>query len=148
MTCTVREALAGDLAAVLALYRHLNPKDPELTLGEARSVWDALLESPMTMVAVAEVESFVAATCVLATVPNLSRHARPFAVIENVVTDPRYRNRGLGTAILRFAVGFAWEQGCYKVMLSSGRTEEAILRFYERAGFIRGGKTFFEVRRP
>lgn len=63
------------------------------------------------------------------------------------VTDPGYRKRGLGTAVLHFAMQAAWEQRCYKVMLSSGRTEEATLRFYERAGFKRGGKTFFEVRR-
>ncbi len=147
MTCIVREALAGDLPAVLALYRHLSPDDPEPTLAEAQPVWDTLLASPMTIVAVAEVEGFVAATCVLATVPNLTRGARPFAVIENVVTDPLRRGKGLGTAVLHFAVEAAWERGCYKVMLSSGRTEEATLRFYEQAGFKRGGKTFFEIRR-
>jgi hypothetical protein len=31
-------------------------------------------------------------------------------------------------------------------MLSTGRSDESVLRFYERAGFTRGGKTFFEMR--
>jgi ribosomal protein S18 acetylase RimI-like enzyme len=147
MAFTVREALPDDLVAVLALYRHLNPADPELPVHDAQPVWDRLLHSPMTMVAVAEVDNFVAATCVLAIVPNLTRGARSFATIENVVTDPAYRSRGLGTAVLQFAMASAWERGCYKVMLSSGRTDESTLRFYEKAGFTRGGKTFFEVRR-
>lgn len=147
MTYTVRKAIPDDLSAVLALYRHLSAEDPELAMVEAKPAWDALLQSPMTMVVVADIENFVAATCVLVIVPNLTRGARPFALIENVVTDPGYRNRGMGTAVLHFAMRAAWEQRCYKVMLSSGRTEEATLRFYEKAGFKGGGKTFFEVRR-
>jgi ribosomal protein S18 acetylase RimI-like enzyme len=68
-------------------------------------------------------------------------------VIENVVTDSAHRNKGLGTSVLRFAIDVALGQRCYKVMLSTGRTDEAILRFYEKAGFTRGGKSFFEIRR-
>ena len=147
MPYRVRKASPDDLAAVLALYRHLLPEDPELAIAEAKPAWDALLQSPMTMVVVADIEDLVAATCVLVVVPNLTRGARPFAIIENVVTDPGYRKRGLATAVLHFAIEAAWEQRCYKVMLSTGRTDEATLQFYEKVGFKRGGKTFFEVRR-
>ena len=147
MTHTVRRASDGDLAGLLALYRHLGPDDPAPTIEQARATWEALIASPMTHVVVADADGLVAASCLLVIVPNLTRGARPFAVIENVVTDPRYRRRGLGTAVLHFAVAAAWDRGCYKVMLASGRTDDATLRFYEKAGFARGGKTFFEVRR-
>jgi hypothetical protein len=36
-----------------------------------------------------------------------------------------------------------WEDGCYKVMLLTGRQDEATLRFYEKVGFRRGVKTGF-----
>ncbi len=147
MTFLVREALPDDLPAVLALYRHLNPADPDLAIADARPVWDHLLQSPMTTIAVAEFDKVLAATCMLAIIPNLTRGGRPFGVIENVVTDPAFRGRGLGTAVLHCAMQAAWNQGCYKIMLSSGRTEPSTLRFYEKAGFARGVKTFFEVRR-
>ncbi|WP_281289493.1 hypothetical protein [Sporomusa termitida] len=34
----------------------------------------------------------------------------------------------------------------YKAMLMTSRKDEAILRFYEKAGFIRGEKTGFVIR--
>ena len=147
MKHTVREATFDDLAGVLALYRQLSPEDPDLSIEQAKPAWSALLTSPMSTVVVADADGFAAASCVLVIVPNLTRGARPFALIENVVTDPGYRKRGLGTAVLHFAMQAAWQQRCYKVMLSSGRTDEATLRFYENAGLRRGGKTFFEARR-
>ncbi len=80
------------------------------------------------------------------TVPNLTREARPFAVIENVVTHSAHRNRGFGRAILRAAVAAAKNAGCYKVHLATGSKRESTLRFYEGAGFTRDAKTYFEVR--
>ena len=36
----------------------------------------------------------------------------------------------------------------FEVMLATGSSRPETLRFYEGAGFARGGKTFFQVRRP
>jgi len=47
------------------------------------------------------------ASCALAIIANLTRGARPYAVIENVVTHESYRRRGLGTAVLHHAVDLA-----------------------------------------
>jgi hypothetical protein len=43
---------------------------------------------------------------------------------------------------------FAWSQGCYKVMLMTGRKDEATFRFYESAGFSRDGKQAFIAKAP
>jgi GNAT superfamily N-acetyltransferase len=145
---SIRPAVSADLAGLLLLYRELNPDDPDLTPGEAQPIWAELLASPLTQVFVADHRGTIASTCMLVTVPNLTRGGRPFAVIENVVTLAAMRRRGLAKAVLHAARDAAWRAGCYKVMLSSGSREEATLRFYESAGFVRGGKTFFEVRRP
>ncbi len=91
--------------------------------------------------------SAIAGTCLLLVVPNLTRGGRSFALIENVVTDQALRRRGVGTALLRAAFDRAWAGDCYKIMLASGRADEGVLRFYETAGFTRGGKTFFQARR-
>ena len=83
------------------------------------------------------------ATCTLAVVPNLTQGCRPFGVIENVVTRPDRRRRGYGRAVLRHALAHAWDRGCYKVMLMTGRRNEATYRFYESAGFDRHAKQAF-----
>jgi GNAT superfamily N-acetyltransferase len=148
MTDTViRPAVQADLPEVLDLYRHLNPRDPPVDAAKAETAWAALVGSACSTVFVAEASDTLVATCVLSIIPNLTRGARPYAVIENVVTNPDYRRTGLGRSILTAALHAAWEAGCYKVMLASGRDEET-LRFYEKVGFKRGGKTFFEIRNP
>jgi GNAT superfamily N-acetyltransferase len=48
--------------------------------------------------------------------------------------------------VMQAAVDHAWSNGCYKVMLMTGRTDPAVLRFYEACGFQRG-KTAFQIRR-
>ena len=63
-------------------------------------------------------------------------------MIENVVTHADYRRMGLGQRVLAHALGIAWQ------LLATGSKQETTLRFYEEAGFQRGGKTYFEVRRP
>ncbi|MBL8691558.1 MAG: GNAT family N-acetyltransferase [Rhodospirillaceae bacterium] len=144
----VRSAAPRDLREVLNLYRHLNPNDPQLETASAERVWSTLLESGFMTVIVAEQEERLVSSCTLAIVPNLSRGGRPYAVIENVVTHADYRRRGLGRRVLAHAVDLAWQADCYKVLLATGSKRETTLRFYEEAGFQRGGKTYFEIRRP
>ena len=85
-------------------------------------------------------------TCALTIVPNLTRSARPDGLIENVVTHPDYRKRGIGTQVLQHALSLAWSRNCYKVMLMTGSKQESTMRFYEQAGFTCGEKTGFIAR--
>jgi ribosomal protein S18 acetylase RimI-like enzyme len=143
----IRPANQSDLPGLLALYRHLHPKDPELDPSEAEAAWLTLLSSGLTTVIVADAAGSLVSSCTLAVVPNLSHGARPYGVIENVVTHSEHRRRGLGGAVLEAALAIAWDADCYKVTLATGSRRESTLRFYEGAGFLRGGKTYFEIRR-
>jgi len=144
----VRSATENDLPEVLSLYRHLHPDDPPLESAVAELVWTKLLSSGFTTVIAAQVQELLVSSCTLAIVPNLSRGARSYAVIENVVTHADHRRLGLGRRVLEHALDLAWQADCYKVLLATGSKRESTLRFYEGAGFERGGKTYFEVRRP
>lgn len=144
----IRPATPEDLAGVLALYRQLNPGDPALDVAGAAPVWAAVLGSGLTTPFVAEIEGRLVSSCTLAIVPNLSRGARPYGVIENVVTDEGHRRSGLGRAVLEAALDKAWAANCYKVLLATGSRRESTLRFYEGVGFTRDAKTYFEIRRP
>lgn len=144
----IRSAGQDDLIEVLSLYRHLHPSDPELAPAVAERVWSALIASGFMTVIVAETLGRLVSSCTLAIVPNLSRGGRPYAVIENVVTHADHRRLGLGRRVLAHAQDLAWKADCYKVLLATGSKSETTLRFYEEAGFERGGKTYFEIRRP
>lgn len=143
----IRSAKLDELPSVLALYRQLNPGDPVLDVAAAEQVWSALLTSGFTTIFVADAAGLLVSSCTLAIVPNLSRGARPYGVIENVVTDADHRRRGLGRAVLHAALDEAWKADCYKVLLATGSKRESTLRFYEGAGFTRDAKTYFEIRR-
>ncbi len=144
---TLRAIRQHELPRLLALYRHLHPSDPELPITpHLEAHWERIHSDPSLHYLVAEVNGTLASTCTLAIIPNLTRSARPYGLIENVVTHPEFRQRGLATALLQRALGTAWEQNCYKVMLLTGRKEEATLRFYQNAGFEPGVKTGFVAR--
>ncbi|MFC3126970.1 GNAT family N-acetyltransferase [Pseudoroseomonas globiformis] len=142
----IRLARAEDLPAMIALFRHLTGDEPEPDPVRAAAAWAALLGSELVSVLVAERGGQPVSSCTLLVVPHLPRGARPFALIENVVTDPAWRRTGLGRAVLGAAMERAWDLGCYKVMLATGSHQPETLRFYEGAGFTRG-KTHFEARR-
>jgi GNAT superfamily N-acetyltransferase len=137
----IRVAEDADLPALLALYSQLNPEAAPSATG-----WPAMRAREGLTVYVAEVEAGAVATCTLVIIPNMTRGARPYALIENVVTDAAHRRQGLGEAVLHAAVEAAWQAGCYKVMLLTGSKQASTLRFYENAGFSQS-KTGFQIRR-
>lgn len=138
---TIGTAERSDLKELLALYLHLHPHDPEIAVEDIQFHWEAILANPLLRYVVARTDNCLVSTCALALIPNLTRGSRPYGLIENVVTHPNWRNRGIGTSVLHHALGLAWDSNCYKVMLLTGRSDEATLRFYEKAGLMTGVKT-------
>lgn len=143
----IRTAQMEDMPALLRLYAELSPDDPVLAPEAAHVRLEALLASSLVHLLVAERDDDVVGTCLLLIMPNLTRGGRPFAVIENVVSRQDVRRQGVGLALLADAQSRAWDANCYKIMIATGRKDDAVLRFYERAGFVSGTKTFFEARR-
>lgn len=145
-----RRVIPSDLTALLRLYTFLNPTDPILQPEDPAVLrqWAVIRADPHLRYYVVEVDGSVVATCAFTLIPNLTRGMRPYGVIENVVTDPAFRQQGLGTSVLHHALAEAWREGCYKVMLSTGSKRESTLRFYEKAGFQRGVKTGFVAYPP
>nr|MDO8110725.1 GNAT family N-acetyltransferase [Candidatus Sigynarchaeota archaeon] len=138
-----------ELDALLDLYAQLHSKDDPLPpRDKLQKLWDSIMANPVNNYFVLEAEGKIASTCVLTIVPNLTRGARPYGLVENVVTRVEYRTRGFGTTMLKHILQYAWEQRCYKVMLLTGSKDPAVFRFYEKAGFKQGIKTGFIATPP
>ena len=144
----VRRIAKNELAGLVELYRHLHDSDDPLPGGaELAVVWGEFLADPKIHCLVAVEDSGrLVATCTLVVVPNLTRGARPYGLIENVVVRTDCQRRGIGKALMQHAVEVAWEANCYKVMLMTGAERESAHRFYESCGFVGGVKVGFEVR--
>ena len=142
----VREAVGGDFLGVLRLYRQLQPDDPAITDGRDREVFDVILGALGLTIFVVEVGGEIVATCYLNVIPNMTRAARSYAVVENVVVDEGFRGRGYGKAVLRHALRAAWAAGCYKVMLQTGSSRESTLGFYRACGFSADGRAGYVAR--
>lgn len=106
-------------------------------------LFDKILKDENHHIIVAEEDGKLVSSCVCVIVPNLTHNLRPYALIENVVTDEAYRKRGLATACLSYAKELAIRENCYKLMLMTGSKLESTLKFYENAGYNRHDKTAF-----
>jgi GNAT superfamily N-acetyltransferase len=143
----IRPVALADLGSLLALYRHLNPEDPEMAEDLAADRFRQVLDHPGMTVLAAFDERTAVSSVTLMVVPNITRGGSPYALIENVVTHAAYRKRGHARTLIDRATALTWEAGCYKVMLLTGSQDPATLRFYANCGFAQN-KTGFQMRRP
>lgn len=71
-----------------------------------------------------------------ASVPVIEVEARPDEFyIDTICTDPAYRGKGVGTALLNYADTAAKAKGYSKVSLSVEREKKRARALYERVGF-------------
>lgn len=141
---TVRHVKEGELAKLLALYQQLNPEDPTLEpTARVTEIWEELQADDRTHVLGVDRSGELVGSCVLSITPNLTRNARPYGLIENVIVDRSHRGEGYGRRCLEEAIEVANAAECYKVMVLTGTNQEWKLQFYETCGFEREDKTGF-----
>lgn len=142
----VRPATVHDLGALLDLYAQLNADDPALERDRAIGVLEEIEMSPGNEILVLDDGDTVIGTTYLNVIPNLSRGARPYAVIENVVITASRRGEKLGKLLMAATLERARAHGCYKAMLQTGSTTPATHAFYRACGFDPDAKTAYLVR--
>jgi len=141
-----RETGPDDFESILRLYRQLNPTDPVLQDGSDALAFKRILDTPGLHLFVLETGTGIVATTYLNVIPNLTRSAAPYAVIENVVVDEDLRGTGLGKRIMADTLQAAWDAGCYKAMLQTGSRNPATHAFYKACGFSADAKTAYLAR--
>ena len=139
----IREIRREELQGLLALYTQLHQNPMPACTPELEALWEKILRDENHHIIVAEEEGKILSSCVCVILPNLTHGQRPYALVENVVTDSAFRGRGLATACLDYARKLADRERCYKIMLLTGSREERTLSFYRRAGYNSQDKTAF-----
>ncbi len=141
---TFRAARPQDVPAIVALLA-------DDVLGAARetaaddsyqAAFEQIEADPRSHLVVADDDGQVAGTLQLNLIPGLSRHGMLRGQIEGVRVAAAYRGRGLGRAMIGWAVGQAREHGCGLVQLTSDKRRPDALRFYESLGFTASHEGF------
>ena len=139
----VREIKENELNDLLQLYLHLHESSLPETSKHLEEVWLSIIKDENHHIIVNEIDKKIVSSCVCVIIPNLTRNARSYAFIENVVTNEEYRGKGYATECLNYAKEIAIKNNCYKMMLLTGSKEESTLNFYKNAGYNCAYKTAF-----
>lgn len=137
----IRETKQGDLPKLLELYKHLHPEDAPLPpRPDLESIWEEMCRNTLIHCIVSELDSKLISSCILVVIPNLTRGARPYALVENVVAHSDYRRQGHAEAVLTYAKEIAASLNCYKVVLLSSKARDKAHQLYEKVGFEKESK--------
>lgn len=133
----IREAVEADLPAIAALLAddglgrgRERPGDPVYTEAFAR-----MQGQPGNVYLVAEADGRLIGCLQYTLIHGLSRSGASRAQIEGVRVAAEARGQGIGQMLFEAAIERARAEGAALIQLTTDRTREDALRFYERLGF-------------
>ncbi|HHZ08231.1 MAG TPA: GNAT family N-acetyltransferase [Rhizobiales bacterium] len=143
----IRPARRDDVAALAALFAadslggHGDSADPA-ALPDYLAAFDRISASANDRLYVAEIRGAIVGTFQTTLITSMSGRGSTNMNVEAVQTRGDMRGRGIGAAMMRFAIERAREAGARQVQLTSNNSRIAAHRFYERLGFARSHAGF------
>ncbi|MGI5893191.1 MAG: GNAT family N-acetyltransferase [Candidatus Merdivicinus sp.] len=137
----IREINRNDLPQLLELYKYLGENPVPQDVDEIDRTWKQIRQFSGYHILGVWVGERLVSSCTLLIIPNLTHELRPYALVENVVTHPDFREKGLGSSVLSAAREIAQNENCYKIMLMTGSKKESTHQFYQQAGYSADLKT-------
>jgi GNAT superfamily N-acetyltransferase len=139
-TLTIRAACEADLGFIVGLIASdpvADTRDPPLEDDAAQQCegFRAIAADPNHALYVAELAGAPVGSFQLSFLPVVARRGAWRAMIESVRVAPEHQGKGIGAAMMRWAIARADERGCALVQLTSDANRPAAHRFYERLGF-------------
>jgi GNAT superfamily N-acetyltransferase len=137
----LRESTAADLTAIVrlladdALGAGRESLDGAGGLEPYLAAFRAIDADPSHLLLVATMGRDFVATMQLVFLPGLSRRGALRAQVEAVRVATPHRDRGIGTAVVTWALEEAQRRGCAFVQLTSHKSRVDAHRFYARLGF-------------
>ncbi len=139
----IREINYNDFDGLLTLYMQLHDNPFPQKSDDVMKVWNSIVDDKNYHIVVAEEDGKIISSCTCIIIPNLTHNQRPYAFVENVITDKNHRGKGYATKCLDYAKNIAQQANCYKMMLLTGSKLDSTLNFYENAGYNKNDKTAF-----
>ncbi|MBB5277672.1 GNAT superfamily N-acetyltransferase [Rhizobium rosettiformans] len=139
-TVVIREATENDLVSIVALFAddplggHGDTTEPE-ALPDYRAAFARISVSQNETLYVAELGGEVVGTFQTMVTTTLTGRGSSAMIIEAVQTRADMRGRGIGAAMIEFAVECARQDGMRLVQLTSNAVRKDAHRFYKRLGF-------------
>lgn len=127
----IRRAIEGDLTAIHPLLEQLVPAE----LSRRGATWSEALTKEGYAAWVAEVDRTPAGFIDLLLFPDMA-HGAKVGLINNLVVDARFRDRGLGESLLREAIHHCREQGAVELHVWTNIHNARAIGLYEHLGFV------------
>ncbi len=137
----IRQARESDLSHILELYDELSiitthaEQDSSISLDNYRRVFAEISGNPRRELLVAEYDGDVVGTVALYIIPNLSHSATPYALVENLVVNHKYRRKGIGKRLMEYTIARARQERCHRIELCSDKRRREAHRLYRSMGF-------------
>lgn len=141
----LRRAVSSDVAAIVGLLAddQLGATRDGGDLAPYLRAFAAIDADPAQCLLVAcAADGDIAGTMQLTFIPGLARRGAWRAQIEAVRVARAHRSRGLGGAMISWAIADARRRGCALVQLTSDKQRQGAHRFYERLGFTASHEGF------
>lgn len=143
-TVVLRRAVAADVPAIVRLIADDRISSSRETTGLApyEEAFRRIDADPAQLLVVAVVADEVVGTLQLTVIPGLARAGALRARLEAVRVRADVRSRGIGEAMVRWAVDEARRRGCALVQLTTDKRRTDAHRFYARLGFTASHEGF------
>ena len=139
----IRPARKTDIPGILALYKGLEDGQGWNTeLSTAEDKFERMGSYPHFSVYIAEWAGEMVGSFELLIMDNLAHQGASSAIVEDVVVKAGCQGKGIGKAMMEFAMQVSREQRCYKMVLSSSLKRIDAHCFYEQMGFRQHGISF------
>jgi len=139
----IREATVKDLPYIISLYSQPDMDDGKLiSLERAQEIFTRIKSYPDYKVYVAVAGGKIVGTFALLMMDNLAHLGAPSGIVEDVVVSENLQGQGIGKQMMKFAMDYCREKGCYKLVLSSNLKRKSAHAFYESLGFKKHGYSF------
>ena len=139
-----REARDADLPSILAMlgddplgkYRELALPEHADIPAAYKAAFQAIAADPRNRLCVAEIGGAVVGCFQLTFIPGLTYQGGERATIEGVRVLQTMRGRGIGKAMMEFAIAQAKVRGCVLVQLTTDKRRADAQEFYRALGFV------------
>ncbi|MCC5643591.1 GNAT family N-acetyltransferase [Nostoc sp. CHAB 5824] len=148
MTLEIRIATREDWPLLNQLYADMDGELP-LASNDVERILTEITQVPNYYIYIAFLNQKLVGTFSLLYAPTIMhRGYHKFAILDAVTVISQMRGEGIGSQMVKAALQFSAEAGCYKVTLSSNLKRSRAHQFYQSLGFEQHGWSFKCVLQP